>query len=114
MYLGGQADLLVCDILDRPTECGKNKKMYSFIMVALLSPILLLPDFKKLSVFSFIFISCCLISIVAIFIFEFQAIYNRMHGIDQEMTFSDEYGGVSVATPEQKAAAYNFEWFNIA
>ena len=114
MYLGGQADLLVCDILDRPTECGKNKKMYSFIMIALLSPMLLLSDFKKLSVFSCIFISCCLISIVAIFIFEFQAIYYRMNGIDQEMTFSDEFGGVSVATAEQKAAAYNFEWFNFA
>ena len=112
MYLGGQADLLVCDILERPTECGKNKKMYSFVMVALLSPILLLPDFKKLSIFSSIFISCCFISVLAIFIFEFQAIYNRMNGIEQEMTFSDENGGVSVATAEQKEEAYNFEWFD--
>lgn len=82
MYLGGQADLLACDILERPTECGKNKKMYSFIMVALLSPILLLPDFKKLSIFSSIFIGCCFVSVIAIFIFEFVAIYDRTHGID--------------------------------
>jgi len=86
--------------------------MYSFIMVALLSPILLLPDFKKLSLFSSIFISCCFISVIAIFAFEFQAIYNRTNGIEQEMTFSDETGGVSVATAEQKAEAYNFEYFN--
>ena len=112
MYLGGQADLLVCDVLDRPTECGKNKKLYSFVMVALLSPILLLKDFKKLSLFSGIFIGCCFISVIAIFLFEFQAIYYRTHGIDQEMTFSDENGVVSVATAEQKASAYDFEWFD--
>jgi hypothetical protein len=100
MYLGGQADLLVCDVLERPTECGKNKKLYSFIMVALLSPILLLPDFKKLSIFSSIFIGCCFISVIAIFMFEFHAIYNRTHGIEQDMTFSDENGVVSVATAE--------------
>lgn len=28
------------------------------------------------------------------------------------MTFTNELGGVSVATAEQKAAAYDFEWFN--
>ena len=100
MYLGGQTDLLICDILDRPTECGKNKKMYSFIVVALLSPILLFRDFKKLSVFSSIFIGCCFTAVLAIFAFEFNAIYNNLHGIDQEMTFMDEFGGVSIATAE--------------
>jgi hypothetical protein len=82
MYLGGQADLLMCDVLDRPAECGKNRKMYSFIMVMLLSPILLLRDFKKLSLFSSIFIGCCFTAVIAIFIFELTAIYNRTHGID--------------------------------
>lgn len=77
MYLGGQADLLVCDVMERPAECGKNRKFYSFVMVALLSPILLLPDFKKLSVFSSIFIGCCIMALISIFIFEFGAIYNR-------------------------------------
>lgn len=114
MYLGGQADLLVCDVMERPTECGKNRKVYSFIMVALLSPLLLLKDFKKLSIFSGIFIGCCVLAILAIFIFEFSAIYNRSHGIEQEMTFTDEDGGVSVATAEQKAEAYDFEYFNFA
>lgn len=112
MYLGGQADLLVCSVLDRPAECGKNRKFYSFLMVALLSPILLLKDFKKLSVFSGIFIGCCFTAVVAIFVYEFTAIYNRTHDIDQEMTFTDELGGVSVATAEQKAEAYNFKWFD--
>jgi len=114
MYLGGQTDLLICDILERPAECGKNKKMYSFICLALLSPILLLRDFKKLSVFSGIFIGCCFTAVIAIFAFELNAIYNRSKGIDQEMTFTDEFGGVGVATAEQKAEAYNFEWFNAA
>ena len=82
MYLGGQVDLLACDILDRPSECGKNKKFYAFVMVALLSPILLLPDFKKLSIFSSIFVSCCFISLICIFLFEFQAIYYRTNGIE--------------------------------
>lgn len=82
MYLGGQADLLVCDVMNRPAECGKNRQMYSFIMVALLSPILLLPDFKKLSIFSGIFIGCCVLALISIFIFEFTAIYNRTHGIE--------------------------------
>ena len=30
------------------------------------------------------------------------------------MTFSDELGGVSVATAEQKEEAYDFEYFNYA
>ena len=74
--------------------------MYSFIMVALLSPILLLPDFKKLSVFSSIFMSCCFLAIIAIFGFEFKAIYNRVNGIEQEMTYLDDNGTVSVASAE--------------
>jgi len=84
------------------------------VMVALLSPLLLLPDFKKLSVFSGIFIGCCVMALIAIFAFEFTAIYNRTNGIEQEMTFSDEDGLVIVATAEQKAEAYNFEYFNFA
>jgi amino acid permease len=112
MYLGGQVDLLACDILDRPSECGKNKKFYAFVSVALLSPILLLPDFKKLSVASTIFVTCCFVSIVCIFLFNFQAIYFRTNGIEQEMTLADENGVVSVATAEQKASAYDFEYFD--
>lgn len=82
MYLGGQTDLLVCDILERPAECGKNKKMYSFVCLALLSPLLLLRDLKKLSLFSGIFIGCCFTAVIAIFAFEINAIYNRSKGID--------------------------------
>ena len=39
-------------------------------MIALMSPILLLPDFKKLSAFSGFFIVCCVVSIVFILGFE--------------------------------------------
>ena len=87
-------------MLDRPTQCGKNRVLYSFVMISLLSPILLLPDLKKLSVFSGIFVGCTLVALVAILIYEFQAIYYRTHGINQEMTFADEDGGISVATAE--------------
>ena len=94
MYLGGQADLLICDIMERPEECGKNRIFYSFIMLALVSPILLIPDFKKLSFFSGVFIGCCVMALISIFIFEFGAIYNRQNGIEQEMTLTDEFGNV--------------------
>lgn len=74
MYLGGQADLFACQWLDAPDQCGQNKNMYSFVMIALMSPILLIPDFKKLSAFSGFFILCCVVSIIFIFLFEIQVL----------------------------------------
>ena len=100
MYLGGQADLLVCDWLDRPDECGKNKKLYSFVMITLMCPILLVPDFKKLSVFSSMFVIFCVIALMAIFAFEVMAIYYRENGTPLPMTYSDETGQVREATAE--------------
>ena len=39
-------------------------------MITLMSPLLLIPDFKKLSAFSGFFILCCCLAIVFIFAFE--------------------------------------------
>ena len=77
MYLGGQADLLACDWFDRPTECGKHRNFYSFVMLTLMSPILLVPNFQKLSIFSSMFVIFCVISLISVFLFEMQAIYMR-------------------------------------
>ena len=92
MYLGGQADLLACDWLDRPDECGKHRKFYSFVMLTLMCPILLVPDFQKLSVFSSAFVVFCVVSLISIFAFEIYAIYNRSQGIAMQMTYSDADG----------------------
>ena len=46
-------------------------------MIAMMSPILLLPDFKKLSAFSGFFILCCVISIIFILGIEIQILYER-------------------------------------
>ena len=46
-------------------------------MIGLMSPILLIPDFKKLSAFSGFFILCCIVSIVFILGFEVQILYER-------------------------------------
>lgn len=98
MYLGGQADLLACDWLDRPMECGKNRKFYSFVMLTLMCPILLVPDYKKLSVLSGFFVAFCTIALLSIFMFEIQAIYYRREGIEMQMTYSDPSGQVKVAS----------------
>ena len=111
MYLGGQADLLACDWLDRPDECGKHRKFYSFVMLTLMCPILLVPDFQKLSVFSSAFVVFCVVSLISIFAFEIYAIYNRSQGIAMQMTYSDADGQVRVATPEQVDQAYDFNIF---
>ena len=94
MYLGGQADLFACQILEQPDQCGKNRSFYSFVMMALMSPLLLIPDFKKLSRASGIFILCCVISIICIFIFEIFTIYMRSQGTPLPMTYSDDTGKV--------------------
>jgi amino acid permease len=101
MYLGGQADLLACDWLDRPEDCGKNKKFYSFAMITLMSPILLVPNFQKLSTFSSFVVVCCVVSLIAIFAFELQAIYFRQQGTPMRMTISDETGNVRVASVQE-------------
>lgn len=100
MYLGGQADLLACDWLDRPDECGKHRTFYSFVMITLMTPILLVPNFKKLSYFSSMFVVFCVLSLVALFLFELQAISSRQSGDEVQMTYSDEDGVVKVATQE--------------
>ena len=80
MYLGGQADLFACQWLDQPDQCGKNRNFYSFLMIALMSPLLLIPDFKKLSAYSGIFISCCVVSIFSILAYEIYIMYERSLG----------------------------------
>jgi len=80
MYLGGQADLFACDYLDRPDECGQHRNFYSFAMLAILSPLLLIRDFKKLGAYSGFFIMCCVLSIALVFIFEIATIYGRQQG----------------------------------
>jgi len=77
-------------------------------MLTLMSPILLIPDFKKLSVFSSFFVGCCIVSLIAIFGFEFAAIYGRAHGEMQSVTFSDSDGLIKEASETEIASAYNF------
>ena len=100
IYLGTQADLLICDLLDRPSECGKNNKFYSYIVVLLFFPVFCLPDLKKISVFNSFALICSLIAFVAIFSFEIKAIYNRSEGNDNDFTFQDEFGTVITPTEE--------------
>ena len=61
-------------------------------MLALMSPLLLIPDFKKLSAFSGFFIACCVASIACIFVFEIVTVYKRANGDPLPMTYSDENG----------------------
>ena len=63
-------------------------------MIALMSPLLLIPDFKKLSAASGFFIMCCVTSIICIFVFEFATIYARSEGNPMPMTYSDDTGRV--------------------
>jgi amino acid permease len=114
MYLGGQADLFACNWFARPDECGENKHFYSFVMVALMSPLLLIPDFKKLSAYSSFFIACCVTSIICILGFEIATIYKRGHGESVRMTYSDETGKVVVASEEKLATAFDYEFFNFS
>ena len=114
MYLGGQADLFACDWLDRPTECGQHRNFYSFVMITLMSPLLLINDFKKLASFSGFFIMCCVVAIICIFAFEILTIYKRANGEPLEMTYSDESGKVAVASEEKLATAFDYEYFNFA
>ncbi len=101
MYLGGQADMFACDWLDQPDQCGKNRTYYSFVMMALMSPLLLIPDFKKLSAFSGIFILCCVVSILCIFVYEIATVYHRSIGDPLPMTYSDDTGKVVTATEDR-------------
>ena len=81
-------------------------------MITLMSPLLLIPDFKKLSAYSGFFIFCCILSICFIFMFEIATIYARNQGQAVEMTYSDETGKVVTATEEKMAEAFNYEYFN--
>ena len=63
-------------------------------MIALMSPLLLIPDFKKLSAYSGMFISCCVVSIFSILAYEIYIMYERSLGEQVAMTYSDENGKV--------------------
>ena len=75
MYLGGQADLFACNWFNLPDQCGKNRSFYSFVMVSAMSPIFLIPDFKKLGALSGFFILCCITSIICIWAIEIYTIH---------------------------------------
>jgi len=83
-------------------------------MIALMSPLLLISDFKKLSAYSGFFILCCILSICFIFMFEIATIYARYQGHSIEMTYSDESGKVVKASEEKMAEAFEYEYFNYA
>lgn len=83
-------------------------------MIALMSPLLLIPDFKKLSAYSGFFIFCCILSISFILIFEVATIYARQQGQAIEMTYSNENGQVEQASEEKIAEAFDYEYFNFA
>lgn len=114
MYLGGQADLFACQWLDQPDECGKHRSFYSFVMIALMSPLLLIPDFKKLSAYSGIFILCCVVSIFCILLYEIYIVYQRTLGESVEMTYSNEQGKIVVADEETLATAFDYEYLNLS
>lgn len=114
MYLGGQADLLACQWQELPDECGKHKQFYSFVMIACVSPLLLIPDFKKLSAFSSFFIFCCITSLVCIVAFEIMTVQQRLSGVPLQLTYSDEKGAVVKASPSRIDKAFEFEYFNVA
>jgi len=83
-------------------------------MVALMSPLLLVPDFKKLSAYSSFFIACCVTSIICIIGFEIVTIYKRNHGEPVMMTYSDETGKVVLASGDKLANAFDYEYFNFS
>ena len=83
-------------------------------MLAIMSPLLLVPDFNKLSAYSGFFILCCIISIVFILIFEVATIYLRAQCKPLPMTYSDENGSVFIATDEMVDKAFEYEYFNFA
>ena len=83
-------------------------------MIAAMSPLLLIPDFKKLSAYSGFFIFCCILSICFIFMFEIATIYARQQGKAVEMTYSDDSGKVVTASQEKMAEAFNYEYFNLS
>ena len=79
-----------------------------------MSPLLLIPDFKKLSAFSGIFILCCIVSIFCIFMYEIFTVYRRSNGNPLLMTYSDETGKVVTASEERLESAFDYEYFNLA
>ena len=83
-------------------------------MLAVMSPLLLIPDFNKLSAYSGFFILCCIVSIVFILIFEIGTIYFRGQGEPLAMTYSDENGRVHVASNDMLDKAFDYEYFNFA
>ena len=83
-------------------------------MLAIMSPLLLIPDFNKLSAYSGFFILCCIISIVFILIFEVMTIYLRAQGEPLPMTYSDENGSVFIASEGMLDKAFEYEYFNFA
>ena len=83
-------------------------------MLAIMSPLLLIPDFNKLSAYSGFFILCCITSIVFILIFEVMTIYWREQGEPLPMTYTDEKGSVFIASDEMLDKAFNYEYFNFA
>ena len=83
-------------------------------MLAVMSPLLLIPDFNKLSAYSGFFILCCIVSIIFILIFEIGTIYLRAQGEPLDMTYSDENGRVHVASDDMLDKAFNYEYFNFA
>ena len=82
-------------------------------MLAIMSPLLLIPDFNKLSAYSGFFILCCIISIIFILIFEVGTIFLRAKGDPLPMTYSDANGNIFVASEEMLDKAFNYEYFNI-
>ena len=112
MYLGGQADLFACAWTEQPDQCGKNRTFWSFAMIALMIPLFLIPDFKRISAFSGFFILCCVVSIICIFGFEIATLYAREHGEEMHLTYSDDTGKVLIASEAVLDTAFDYEYFN--
>ena len=83
-------------------------------MIALMSPLLLIPDFKKLSAYSGIFILCCVVSIFCILIYEIFIVHQRSIGETVEMTYSDDTGKIVQASEETMQTAFDYEYLNVA
>ena len=82
------------------------------MMIILMLPILMIPNYKNLSAFSSFFVFCCITSIICIFLIELDTIFKRSQGESVKMTYSEETGKILLASDEKLATAFDYEYFN--
>ena len=83
-------------------------------MMAIMSPLLLVPDFKKLSTYSGAIILCCITSICCILGYEIFIVLQRIQGMPVQISYSDDNGKVVLASEEKMDTAFDFNFLNLA